>query len=314
MTHPTHESTPSAVATLFVSVVVPVYNRPRHIQSCLRSLFAQTYPHSAYEIVVVDDGSTDDTAEVAREAGREWDGALSVVSQANGGPASARNAGIAAARGEVVAFIDSDCEADADWLEIVVGALRRACADGAGGPIQNVMPPGWIPNYLESANFFRHRARKGKVDYLLTANVAFRRSALLSVGGFTEREGAWGEDADLSFRLIATGHTLLLAPGGRVKHYGAPLSLMGLAKELYRYGYGNAVLSPGWGQRRPTQFEFVRHGAAVALSPWLALSYARTAGLLRAISFYPLIVLEHTAFMVGLARGVVRRERAGRTV
>ena len=314
MTHPTREPAPSATATPFVSVVVPVYNRPRDIQICLRSLFTQTYPRGAYEIVVVDDGSTDDTAEVARAAGREWDGALTVIGKPNGGPASARNAGIAAARGEVVAFIDSDCEADADWLEIVVGALGRACADGAGGPIHNVMPTGWIPLYLASANFFRHRVRKGKVDYLLTANVAFRRAALLSVGGFAEREGAWGEDADLSFRLIATGHTLLLAPGGAVKHYGSPSSLVGLAKELYRYGYGNAILSPGWEQRRPTRLEFIRHGAAVALSPWLALSHARTAGLLRAMSFYPLIVLEHTAFMVGLARGVLRRERAGRTV
>lgn len=307
-------ATSAAATSPVVSVVIPTYNRPLQLQACLRSLFAQTYPRDDFEIIVVDDGSTDDTAAVALATGKDWAGELTVVRKSNGGPASARNAGIAAARGEVIAFIDSDCEADPDWLEGVVGELLRSGADGVGGPIRNVMSPGWVPNYLSSTSFYRHRARDGKVDYLLTANVAFRRRALERVGGFTEREGAWGEDADLSFRLSATGHTLLLAPGGAVTHYGTPVSLSGLTRELYRYGFGNAILSPGWGQRRPSRVEFVRHGGAVALAPVLVLSHARSAGLLRAISFYPLIVLEHTAFMVGLARGIARRRRAGKTV
>ncbi len=148
------------------------------------------------------------------------------------------------------------------------------------------------------------------MDYLITGNAAFRRSALVQCGGFYEQTGIWGEDADLSFRLIQSGHRLLLAPCARVTHYGTPNSLYGWAKELFRYGLGNAVLSRNWANRRNPLTEFIRHGGALLLAPALALKYGRSAGLLWAISFCPLIVVEHGAFMVGMAYGVTRRTSA----
>jgi GT2 family glycosyltransferase len=141
--------------------------------------------------------------------------------------------------------------------------------------------------------------RRGRVDYLLTANVAFLRSALLAVNGFSEL-GVWGEDADLSFRLIQNGHILLPAEHGIVTHYGAPVSIYGLMKNLYRYGYGNYVLSHNWKNRRTPLKEVMRHGGAVILSPLLALRYVRTVGSGWALAFWPLIVVEHTAFVLGL--------------
>ena len=195
-----------------------------------------------------------------------------------------------------------------DWLAAIVQVLQQEAADGVGGPIANIMPPGWIARYLNCVNFYRHRVRHGQVDYLLTANVAFRRSALIQVGGFHEEPGVWGEDADLSFRLIQSGHRLLLAQEGRVRHYGAPVSLAGWARELYRYGKGNAVLSRNWGNGRSPLVEFVRHGGAVLLAPLLALRQWRCAGVMWAISFCPLIVVEHSAFMVGLVRGTLQSQ------
>jgi O-antigen biosynthesis protein len=300
-----------------VTVVVPAYNSAKALGACLRSLFAQAYPLDRYAIVVVDDGSTDDTAEVARALAEEgWAGRLTVVRKANGGPASARNAGIAATDDdddvEVIAFLDADCVADPDWLEALVACLSSTGAAGVGGPLVNVVAPGWVSRYLDAARFYRHRVRRdGAVDYLVTANVAFRRTALLAVGGFSQRKGAWGEDADLSFRLIQSGYTLLLAQQGIVTHYGSPTTLGGFARDLFRYGYGNGVLSRDWPRGRQPAVEFVRHLGAVVLSPLLALRlrYARRAGWLRALSFCPLIAIEHTSFCVGLVHAVVGRQR-----
>jgi glycosyltransferase involved in cell wall biosynthesis len=271
----------------------------------MTSLFAQTYPHDAYEIIVVDDGSRDDTAERAERLLATWDGAGRVLRKPNGGPASARNVGLRASTADVIAFIDSDCVADPDWLSAVVPTLATGAA-GVGGPLRNVSPPGWVSDYLDACQFFRQRTRNGVVDYLLTANVAFRREALARVGGFDERRGVWAEDADLSFRLKQEGYALLLAPAGGVTHFGSPGSVKSLCRELYRYGFGAAVLSRNWRNGRTPATEFVRHGGAAALAPLLAFRLRRRVGLGRAMSFWPLITLEHLSFCWGLCMATMR--------
>lgn len=314
MSHPSAQFAPSADSfqtVPSVSVVVPAYNCADRLHACLDSLFQQTYPRTRYDITLVDDGSTDETAARARALAQHWEGTLTVVQQPNGGPASARNAGIRASQGEVVAFIDADCVAAPDWLAQVVGVLVATEATGVGGPLLNVAPRTWVSRYLDAAAFYRHRVRKGQVDYLVTANVAFRRSALIALGGFAEREGAWCEDADLSFRLRQSGHRLLLSPGGTVTHYGSPATLRSLARELYRYGYGNFVLSPNWQNGRTPLMEITRHGGAVVLAPALALRFIRRVGLWRAASFWPLVVVEHAAFTVGLLSALGTHWRRG---
>jgi len=290
-----------------VSVVIPVYNRAAPIQACLASLFAQTYPQTRYEIIVVDDGSTDDTAEQVRQSAAAWNGTLRLLQKKNAGPASARNAGIRASEAEVIAFIDSDCLASPDWLESLLKVLVTSDASGVGGPLFDSSPQGWVAEYLHAASFFRHRVRHGQVEYLLTANVAFRRAALLALHGFSERRGAWCEDADLSFRLTQAGYRLLLAEQGIVTHYGTPESIRDLSKHLYRYGYGNVMLSPHWKNGRTPLVEFIRHGGAVILSPVLALSYRRAVGIRQACSFWPLIIIEHVSFIAGLIGALVQK-------
>jgi glycosyltransferase involved in cell wall biosynthesis len=291
----------------FVSVVIPAYNCASTLERCLASVCAQTYPRPRYDIVVVDDGSTDDTADVARSLARGWRGRLTLIRKANGGPGSARDAGIAATGDDVdvIAFIDADCAAESNWLECLVERLVASGAAGTGGPLLNVAASGWVSSYLQAANFYRHRVRNGKVDYLVTANVAFRRSDLLAVGGFSRLESVWGEDADLSFRFIQSGRTLLLASEGSVVHYGSPTSVRQFIRELYRYGYGSGILSRAWPSNRKPNRQFIRHLGALVLSPVLALTLARRAGLLRALSFCPLIAVEHASFCVGLGRAAM---------
>lgn len=293
-----------------VSVVIPAYNRAEFVQTCLASVFSQTYPLDRYEVILVDDGSTDRTVEQVRELAQQWGGSFRLIQKPNGGPASARNAGFRASQAEIIAFIDSDCVAEAGWLEKLVSALAASDASGVGGPLANVSPKGWVSHYLNCTSFFRHRVRHGKVDYLLTANVAFRRSALLAVNGFSEM-GVWGEDADLSFRLVQAGYPLLLTGQGIVTHYGTPVSIYELIKNLYRYGYGNYVLSHNWRNGRTPLMEITRHGGAVFLSPLLALRYVSTTGIGWAISFWPLIIIEHTAFLCGLMTAMSQEAMRG---
>ena len=287
-----------------LSVVVPAYNARSRLPACLGSLYRQSYPRERYEVIVVDDGSRDDTAEQARLLGRRWAGTLKVIRQANGGPARARNAGVRAASGEIVAFLDADCVADPDWLAELVAVLATSAADAVGGPIWNHAYRDPVSRFLTASRFYRHRARHGQVEYLVTANLAMRRETFEALGGFHEATGTWSEDADLSFRMTKEGYSLLLASRGRVRHFGSPTTVRGLARELFRYGYGSYRLSFQWpGGRQPIR-ELVRRAGAIALAPLLALRCARQVGLWQSVRFVPLVVVEHAAFAAGIIRGM----------
>ena len=294
-----------------ISVVIPVYNCADTIRTCLESIFAQSYPRNHFEVIVVDDGSTDETASVARALAAASNERLTILSQANAGPAAARNAGIRAASGTIVAFTDADCVAAPNWLESLIHVFNQhPDVAGVGGPLDNAAKSNTlVARYLLAADFYRHRTRGGAVEYLLTANAAFLRSALLDIGGFTERSQAWAEDADLSFRLVHSGYRLLLAQAGVVTHIGVLDSVRGFLLGLYRYGFGNAILAPEWpADRRPGR-QLVRHLGAAGLAPWLALRLHHRGGWLRASTFVPVIVLEHLAYSAGLTRGWIARLR-----
>jgi mycofactocin glycosyltransferase len=291
-----------------ISVVIPVYNRTQQLTNCLRSVCLQSYPVDRFEILVIDDGSTEDIAAVVQMIGSEWSGAIRVIRQMNGGPASARNTGVGESEADIIAFIDSDCTAETDWLSSLAPMLQNSEIAGAGGPIISAPPQGWVDGYLFACDFFRHRVRQGVVDYLITISAAFRRAALLSVGGFTSRKGVWNEDADLSFRLKHAGYTLVVSQFGKVTHHGAPSSFRSLIHELYRYGRGNAILSRHWKNGRTPVKELVRHSGAAFLAPVLALRLMKTTGFVKALSYIPIIFTEHLAFCWGVLRGMSSQE------
>ena len=281
-------------------------------------LFRQTYPIDRYEIILVDDGSSDDTASRAMMLARahQYERAVSfrLIQKPNGGPASARNAGWLASKAEVVAFIDSDCEASESWLMELVAGFTTPEIAGVGGPILDPTPCTVIADYVKARRFFTHRVRGGRVDYLLTGNAAFRREALLAVDGFDEAVRTPGaEDPDLSFRIQQQGYRLAVTSTGAVLHHGVPPSVRGFLRTVRTYGEGNALLSGRWQNGRTPLVEFVRHGGAIVLSPIIAIRLARGQKVGVALRYWLLVIAEHSAFLVGLIGGLRRRAKASHT-
>src|SRR4051812_35859428 len=125
-----------------VSVVVPIYNVATYLDACLQSIAQQTL--TDLDVVMVDDGSTDDSADIARSMG-ERDPRFRLVTKANGGLGSARNAGIDAATGEFLAFVDSDDVLPRHALETLLGSLDRSGSDFASGNVRRLTSYGISP-------------------------------------------------------------------------------------------------------------------------------------------------------------------------
>jgi GT2 family glycosyltransferase len=183
-----------------ISVVMPTYRRPELLARCLQALIAQTLPGDAFEIVVVDDGRTDDTqACCARLAARSLAAGGPVIRylrpDGGRGPAAARNRGWQAAAGALVAFTDDDTVPDPDWLREGEAAMAAPGRVACWGRVHVPLPERLTDNARNTAGL--------ENAVFVTANAFVLRSALERVGGFDERYlRAWREDTDLYFALL----------------------------------------------------------------------------------------------------------------
>ncbi len=216
-----------------VSVVVACYNGDRTLKACLDSLERLNYPD--YEVILVDDGSTDTAPQIA---------ALHPTirffrHQTNLGLSTARNTGIAAATGEIVAFTDADCRADEDWLYHLVGDLLNSEFAGIGG--HNFLPSddsSVAAAVLVSPGGPAHvMLTDRQAEHIPGCNMAFYKWALDDAGGFDPVFRKAGDDVDLCWRLQQRGHKIGFSPAGFVWHYRR--STLGAYLEQQR-GYGEA--------------------------------------------------------------------------
>ena len=197
-----------------VSVVVCVYNGERTMNACLASLEKLNYPD--YEVVVVNDGSTDGTRQSAE--GYDY---IRLIHQENKGLSEARNVGIRAAMGEIIAFTDADCMADPDWLTHLVARLQSSEFGAVGGP--NLTPPddSFVASCVAvSPGAPTHVLLDDEVaEHIPGCNMAFRREALEAIDGFDPIFRAAGDDVDLCWRLQNKGYKIGFSAAAVVWHF-----------------------------------------------------------------------------------------------
>ena len=215
-----------------VSIVIPAYNAGRTLGITLASLATQ--PDAAdREVIVVDDGSTDDTATLAAS----FDG-VRVIRQPNAGPAVARNVGAQAARGRILVFIDADCEAAPGWLAHMLARFADpevVAVKGAYRSHQRDLIARFVQ--IEYEDKYDRLARSRDIDFIDTYSAAFRRGVFLGHGGFSaEFPTACAEDVDLSFRMSRAGGRMVFEPEALVYHIH-PDRLSAYAKKKYKFAY-----------------------------------------------------------------------------
>ncbi len=212
------------------SVVVPALNAAATLPALLAALRAQTIPATEYEVIVVDDGSSDDSAQVASALGAR------VVRQAHRGPSAARNLGVSAARGEVMLFTDADCQPAVDWIEQMQLSLCDRTVAGVKGAYATQQRE-WTARLaqLEFEERYERLAHSGVIDFVDTHSLALRKSVLLEVGGY-DALVLNNEDVDLSYRLAARGFRMAFNRRAVVYHRHPSIMRNYLRQKFWR-GY-----------------------------------------------------------------------------
>jgi O-antigen biosynthesis protein len=220
----------------FVSVIVCSYNGGQTLATCLDSLGKLNYPE--YEVILVDDGSTDDTSYIAAQF--PW---VRYIHQSNQGLSHARNTGATAAKGEVLAYTDSDCMVDADWLYYLIGTLVSGNYAGVGGP--NVTPPAknWIQACVAAAPGGPSHVLLTDVvaEHIPGCNMAFYRWAFEGVGGFDTEYRKAGDDVDFCWRIQQAGWVIAFSPTAIVWHHRR-FTLRAFLKQQNGYGEAESLL------------------------------------------------------------------------
>jgi glycosyltransferase involved in cell wall biosynthesis len=209
-----------------VSVIVPAHNEAAFIGRCIASIRGTRWPAELLEIIVVDNRSTDRTAELARGAGAR------VIQQDSGRIGAIRNAGLKAAGGDVVAFVDGDCTVRETWLHAAVELLHQDARVGAvGGPCLSPREGTWVERSLAPDRLDWNGVRPA--ESLATSSFISRSALLKQVGMFNEHLLS-GEDDEMSRRIREQGFLLYSASACHVVHYGYPASWLAvLGKQMW---------------------------------------------------------------------------------
>jgi glycosyltransferase involved in cell wall biosynthesis len=301
-----------------VSVIIPARNEARTIAGLIRAVQEQTPPGWRVEVVLVDDGSTDDTVAVARAAGAR---VLELGQRAGGGnPAVARNRGALAATGDPLVFLDADCRPAKGWL----GRLLEGHEAGAavvGGALD--LPPGLSPmarcDYYCGWYHAHSRRPGGDVPNHPPGNLSVRRAEFGGTRGFTEQQPVAYAHEELAWQaeIRQRGGRILFDPQAIVYHYNRP-GFRNLLRRNYRWGYsaieskaptGAARLA--WVYRYPALLVAASLPLALGTTLYIEWCWVR-AGLLEPVMMLPAVLAARLAYSAGLAAGAVRWMSFGR--
>lgn len=272
-----------------VSIIIPARNEEKVIGACLSSLSRLKYPN--YEVLIIDDGSTDRTADIARDYPF-----ARVISIDGLGPSAARNRAVLESHGRWLAFTDADCIVSPDWLDFLMAVLdpEKDKLIGVGGLQQPVDddPPfaRLVHSFLLSLGFvseyIRHDQNAVPTDHNPTCNALLLKKPVVEAGGFWE--GLWPcEDVEIDLRLRRSGYQLMFTPKAVVHHH-RPDTWRSFARMMWNYGSGHAQLVKHYGPFRLLHFLMplsllllVGWFVLLALSPFAAgITAAAVAGII----------------------------------
>jgi len=221
----------------FISVIVPVLNRENDIGRCINSLLALDYP--SFEIIVVDNGSTDKTRDIISRY------PVKMVVEQKRGAYAARNTGIRLAEGEIIAFTDSDCVVDKDWLKNLVKNYSDEKVGGVGGHLLPYKPDNIIEEFLSFSPLrifhssetvvIQREANRFLSGALGSANMSYRKKVLEEVGGFCEDFTVFCGSYDLCWRIQKTGYEVIYEPRA-IAYHKLRGSLSQLVKQFFLFG------------------------------------------------------------------------------
>lgn len=220
-----------------ISVIVPAYNAEKTVVQCIQSLIHQTIPSDKYEIILVNDGSTDRTEEVTKSLGVKY------FYQSNQGPATARNHGVALAHGDIILFTDSDCITERNWIEEMVKPFDDPDVVGVKGRYKTRQKE-VISRFaqLEFEERYCLLEKYKYIDFVDSYSAGFRKEVFLAVHGFDPCfPHANNEDVDLSYRLAQKGYRMVYNPKAILYHQH-PASLLKYLKLKFWRGYWRFIV------------------------------------------------------------------------
>jgi glycosyltransferase involved in cell wall biosynthesis len=215
-----------------VSIIIPTFNGASRIGNCLDALLKQTVGRDA-EIIVVNDGSTDNTADIV-----SLYSGVRLINQANGGPAAARNCGAEQAKGSIILFTDDDCVPMSDWLSAMIEPFNDLEVVGVKGAYRT-QQKSLVARFVqvEYEDRYRLMADLPFIDFIDTYSAGFRRDRFLEMSGYdTSFPVACAEDAELSYRMSARGWIMKFVPAAIVYHTH-PDTLWRYLKKKYKFAF-----------------------------------------------------------------------------
>jgi glycosyltransferase involved in cell wall biosynthesis len=215
------------------SIIIPTFNGASRIGNCLDSLVKQTTGRNNIEILVVDDGSTDNTASLVRSYS-----SVRLIAQANAGPASARNRGALEATGKILLFTDDDCVPMPDWLEAMLEPFQDPDVVGAKG-IYRTHQQSLAARFVQVEYEDKYRMMAGlpSIDFIDTYSAGFRRDRFVEMAGYdTSFPVACAEDVELSYRMSARGWKMKFVPAAIVYHTH-PDTFLRYLKKKYKFAF-----------------------------------------------------------------------------
>jgi glycosyltransferase involved in cell wall biosynthesis len=230
------------------SIIIPSYNRADEITDLIRSLQEQTFVHNRFEVLIVDDGSTDETEHVVQDFAARVGFRLRFFKRNHEGPGPARNYGMSAAEGEYFLFIDSDCLADARWLEEIDLAINRENPDAFGGPdsvLENFTPlqkaiDYSMTSFLTTGGMRGHSKKRLAKFYPRSFNMGIRREIHAKLGGMGKLRH--GQDIEFSRRIVASGAKVIHIPAAVVYHKRRT-SLRKFFRQMFNWGVARINLT-----------------------------------------------------------------------